>query len=446
MCISLSFFGQYGFHSYIRCCGYESIKKNDTLKVVTQFKHTWAGPLSAFVFQKERASWKTFTMSFVYLPLLSFVIFACFSPIRALLNGELAASRRRSIWNISNEQTTQCYLASKFCNLCERDCKTSEAHAYFTKGHPALPHIGYSQVAEELNRCKVFRQRLRRRLPDWCESDEKHYFATEEFSPSSITCSREPQACARWIGGEADNNLKKRVWDAQDPRYLLSKKIQNLGIAKENLTIEIRRTNRSEEEADEIMTAWKERWLDAAVFHLEHPEETETKFADPVFSNYSFFVNENPKMESEIRRNNLLHAKNENEHTRSEALTRIPLYLSSISRLKNHVVSNEKETEGYLREIKAIASRTAQLQLEATNIIYETTHSTNLDEEIILLDEELLDLYIRLKGERSTLQGAKERSTFSKLQLVGMMRRLVKEISIRQAECPSSELFAIPEV
>lgn len=56
----------------------------------------------------------------------------------------------------------------------------------------------------------------------------------------------------------------------------------------------------------------------------------------------------------------------------------------------------------------------------------------SLDGEIVLLDKDLLDLFIRLKDERALLRKASVRSTNIKMRLILAMRSMVREISISQ--------------
>ncbi|CAN8074284.1 unnamed protein product [Agarophyton chilense] len=357
-----------------------------------------------------------------------------------------AANMRASVKLFSGNMTggpTECYLAAESCDTCQRECQTQAARHFFTDNEPNVHYSNYTRSVDELHRCAKYTTKLRRGLPHWCVNDGTRYFATSEFEPTVSSCTREPRACAKWMAKEAHKNLEDGVWDSENHSYLLAKEMEELVAAQEDLAIEMQRHKRLEEEANEVLKAWNERLLDMAILHLENPEETETKFADPVFLNFSYMKDEEKRMETEVSNYNLYEANNRNKEVRKETLEKIPLFLGSIARLENHVKSKKTETDRYLQEIKVIANRTARLQMAATNIIYETTHSNNLDGEIALLDQELLELYIELKKERALLHDANLNSTFSKLRLVGMMRRLVKEISIGQSECPPSEQFGI---
>lgn len=367
----------------------------------------------------------------------------CLYRIAASAKSNVDVSSRLAVGDLSTDQVTQCYLATEACNSCQRECSTQSARNFFSGSASTSDAGSYATLVSDLHRCRIYNRKLRRGLPHWCVNDGTKYFATGSFVPSESTCTREPIACAKWLGKEADRNIRDRIWNQQTEFYVLAKKMEELATAKEDLIIETKETNKSKEKADEILKAWDERWYDEAAIHLENPEGNATRFADPIFFNYTFVKDEIHRMDMEIYNNDLFNANKRNKEIRKETIENIPLYLGSISMLQNHIKSRRARTDRYLQEIKEIANRTAQLQIEATNIIYETTHSKDLDGEIALLDHELLDLYVDLKSERARLYQANLHSTISKLRLVGMMRRLVKEISIHQSECPSNEQFGI---
>ncbi|PXF48123.1 hypothetical protein BWQ96_02075 [Gracilariopsis chorda] len=375
---------------------------------------------------------------------LSFLGLAfCLFPIAASVERNISVSSRLAVGDLSTDQVTQCYLTTEPCNSCQRECLTQNARNFFGGAASTSQAGSYPTVIADLHRCRIYNRKLRRGLPHWCVNDGTKYFATSGFVPSESTCTREPIACAKWLGKEADKNLRDRIWNQQTEFYVMAKKMEELATAKEDLIIETKETNKSKEKADEILKAWEGRWYDEATIHLENPEGNGTRFADPVFFNYTSVKKEVRQMDMEISNNDLYHANKRNKEIRKETMETIPIYLGSISGLQNHIKSRKARTDRYLQDIKEIANRTAHLQIEATNIIYETTHSKDLDGEITLLDHELLDLYADLKAERAKLYQANLNSTISKLRLVGMMRRLVKEISIQQSECPSNEQFGI---
>lgn len=315
------------------------------------------------------------------------------------------------------------------CNLCQANCPTSRP--LFFSSSTSVNHF-YDDHVSDLFACRRRLLRLRNGLSDWCINDENGFYAIDSFIPTTDSCFRYPAACAVALAARAEERVSMGKLSNEHRRVVLARKILQLAMASEEATRAKKGYEEARIRADAIKKAWDEKWYDVAIFHLEQPDEKVTRFADPVFVNYSGMLRDVEIMDASVSSNDLKQAYVENKFVRKETISEIPKLMHSIFGLRNEIVSKKHVTDAYLKEIKELTTRTFELQQLATNIIYETTHSAGLDGEIVLLDRDLFNLYIALKKERADLSNENVQTTFSKLRLVGMMRQLVLEISKRQ--------------
>lgn len=349
----------------------------------------------------------------------------------------LALARPKQISNFTYDQVRACHFAESACRECFKECHSNRL-SFFGSASSAQRH---EDLVVSLQECLRETNYYRQWLPKWCINDQKGFYATQDFPANEENCLMQPIACSQHIEKRLRRQSKER--DIPFGRYRLALMIGQLGRAQRDLTRETEEFAERKKKVQRIRQAWEEKWLDEALLHIEKPEENLTRYADPAFHNFRELEKENKEMDLIVSRNNIVSASVENKFVRRDTVDKIPEFINSIRGLKNQIHSKKDVTDRYLNEIKDVAVRTAQLQENATNIIYETTHGKELDGEIAILDKELLDLYVELKKERSKLRELNVRSTFAKLRLVALMRMTVQQVSRQQIRqgCVASEVM-----
>lgn len=362
----------------------------------------------------------------------SFKVAICIIAHLILLFVSSASSQRQQyLFRIPYKQLRECHFAEDSCATCWKQCPKARI-PFFGSNRGVATHEDLVTSTQECIRHTTY---FRKWLPEWCINDQRGFYSTKDFSPSPDACLLRPIACSQYLTKTSGSDPKKKE---------LSISIANLGRAKQSLSDEQNEIADNKRKASFVAKAWKEQWLDEAQFHLENHREQVTKFSDPIFLNYTNMKAQNIQMTQKIKENNVAKAVADNQHVKRDTVEKIPQFLKMIKALKNHIHSKKKETNVYLVQIKQLAVKTADYQKKATNILFETSYATTLDGEIEVLDKELIELYGELKKERALLSELHVRSTFSKLRIVGVLRRMIQYISEvqRKNKCPASEVMA----
>lgn len=344
----------------------------------------------------------------------------------------------KEMFSRSLESIEECYESSDDCNACYKQC--TQAHPTFFSSLSSSP----VHVSTQLRTCRLDISNQRAGMEPWCINDWRHFFATSDFKPSASTCEMRAIDCAHRMLEIMEQKRVNGFISDKDPDYNLVKRMASVGIAfqrrkhsEEWYSLQKNKYERLEQWYGENILVEMER-------HMKNPEGNDTRFSDPVFFNFTEMKKEVGRIHSLLFRNNLANAQAENKNVRTNTINRIQFYLESIFKLQNHVVSNKKETNRYLKEIKELAIKTYDAQKRATNFAYESTHTSGLDGEIVLLDKDLLNLFKELQEERNILNDLTVYTTLDKLQLVGGMRRMIVSVTMaqRRAGCKREELFS----
>lgn len=289
-----------------------------------------------------------------------------------------------------------------------------------------------------LEACERKMSKLRSTLPTWCLVDGTGFSSKPGYVPQSEVCEKiDIQKCFRHWMMEDKDVITFEV------RRLASEYASLYGSVQHDIAD----IKRFPDLLDNYKTEKEKKLLEQANIHLKQLDGNTTIYADPVYYGIYELSSENDNLEILISRTDVYSAGIENRFVRRETIDKVPSLLSSILELKNHIHSKKEETEVFLADIKMIARKITKFQGEAASLMYETTHLQDADGEISLLDRELFSLYVELKKERAVLNRANLKAAFTKMRLVGALRRLVWEISRSQAKggCRPEELMTFTE-
>lgn len=184
--------------------------------------------------------------------------------------------------------------------------------------------------------------------------------------------------------------------------------------------------------------------LSQAQAHIANPSENRTVFAHPIYANLEETKQENRHIDDFISNHDIYVVGLQNQAVRQQTIYQIPNILNAISKLESRIHSKKDDTDGYIQDIKDISTRIASLQKNATNLKFEKTHTSNVDDAIGLLDNEMYDLLQELRNEESVRIQANKQATHAKLQLMAVLRGLVQEISTQQLKtgCDTDDVIS----
>lgn len=347
------------------------------------------------------------------------------------LSHSLPLTSADAFGTIPLQELQQCVEGYKHCEKCEQGCNTPDVNNFFF-APPELHWASYMKHRRILNVLVLQHpvlQKMRNGMPDWCTVSNNIWSATDAFQPSKENCLFDPYKCSQTLQPVPGNEK-------------LQEEIKKLGeYFPDSKLWKLQHRNKIEK-ADRIASDWKNRVGDHASAHLANPAEQDSMFADPVFLNYTTYVRDGRKFDIQVSRSDSYSANIENQFVRRETVDLIPGYVKSLLSLRTTISSQRENTEKILAEIKSMLMPVFRGQAAATNVIYESTHEKHLKGEVKLLDGELQDLYSQVKNERGALRTTKMSATYSKLRMIGMVRRLVQILARRQTNCGEDDKFA----
>lgn len=343
-------------------------------------------------------------------------------------NNPLFTAREALIWKEHSKILDTIATCDKVCNGCRKKCALRKLDYYVS---------GAAECLQDL-------AQLRKTVPDWCTDDFYEYVATEQFKPSLKECTMDVGLCVKALALQAKGRLESGAYTLDDRAYQIAMVAEELSMVQDQLGYAKQLLKNGHDYVQKVKDAWEGKWLEQALKHLADPLETETRFADPVFVNYSFYQRENEKNNKDALKKSLAYLRVENRFVKEMSSTKIPELLGNIANLKNLVVSRRENSDIVLDDIKVIAYEAAEAQKEATNVLFETRHAETIDGELIDQDDELFHLYSELQDQRTLLMERSRETSKEKGRLVSIMRYLVAEISRRQKlqGCAKNEIMA----
>lgn len=339
--------------------------------------------------------------------------------------------RLQSVYYAMTEnEMSVCQQNAQACFSCVKTCQYQPG-SIKEKAHEA--RLRQANMVKEVATCHAEYLKLRTGLPDWCFNRGTEFYTTPDFEPTSEICGlMSKRRCAQqWVDDlEIDIQVGKLKKNSHE--HKTGKKALEYANLLEAIDLETRELERIPELAEQYSEEKKQNLLEQAMRHLQDPSKNSTIYSNPVYADLDTVKAENNKWDREISKNDAYMAGIENMFVRKSTIDRIPEILNSILKLENHVHSKRAETDTDLNAIKSLSKKTAKLQSQTTNLLFESTHVKNADGTIEALDDELISLYEKLREKRTSLRKLNEKGTGAKAQLLDIMRQLVQEISKQQ--------------
>lgn len=339
------------------------------------------------------------------------------------------------------ENIAKCeFEIGKSCLECSSTCP-SLFETYFKKS--------VSEYRKDVRDFSICRSRLSfdtRAFPDWCLVDENGYYHNDKFEVSENVCMNvtSERTCIEIIDRHEKHDSFRRLIRTPEKQEFIDtvKELVTVVEERDKAALYFARNKLFWAFIDE---AFEKDWVVEYEAYSNNLEDTKSRFFNPAFYNYSNWVADYYRIDRLVSKTDLHSLNVERLFVEKDTIGKIPSLITDIKALKNDIFSRKEETDKVLDEIKEIADQIFSAQMNSTNVIYEITHSRNLDGQITLLDKELLDLYVKLKSERGKLRSATVKSTFSKLRLIAVIRNLIRKISQRQKEqgCSGGQVLGL---
>lgn len=330
-------------------------------------------------------------------------------------------------YKLTEGEMLKCREVVPACYECVHNCQFNPTSWDITHRKQRAEYL------KQIDDCHEDYLVLKAGLPEWCMNDAYDFFPVPGYMPTDEQCSlmNKVSCTTRWLT-DLEKDIQSGKLKATDAAFETARKAQEHANIMESLAYYGNELAELPSKIQKYKEEKQQNLLSEAHKHLEDPSENETVFSHPIYIDVDKTLTENRRLDLYISRNDIYTASMENKFVRRETVNQIPAFLNAISRLENHIQSKIADTNAYIEDIKGISERTAILQKKATNLIYETNHAKDVDGAIELQDKELFELYTALRQERSILSASNVNSTFAKLRLVSMLRRLVNEISEHQ--------------
>lgn len=333
-------------------------------------------------------------------------------------------------YEMTKDEMSQCHQNSQACFSCVNTCQ-NQPGSDEEKAHQA--RLRQTSMVKEVASCHAEYLKLRTGLPDWCFNRGTEFYTTPDFEPTSEICGlMSKKRCAEQWMDDLEIEVQVSKVKKKSQEYETGRKAVEYANLLEAIESETRELEQIPELARQYSEEKKQGLLEQAMKHLQDPSKNSSVYSNLVYVELNKVRTENNKWDREISKNDAYMAGIENMFVRKSTVDRIPTILNSISTLKNHVHSKKIETDTYLNDIKSLSKKTAELQSQTTNLLFESTHARNADGTIEALDDELISMYEDLRRERAVLRKLNKQGTEAKSQLLGIMKQLVQEISEQQ--------------
>lgn len=392
-------------------------------------------PVFSFRYHIHARSSISSDMHMFFLATAFLLLFAC--RIQGLRPGRENDSERGALdffstikpvyYKLTEGDLLNCHDVAPACYACLDNCDFNLNSWEITKRRQRVEYL------KQIEACHEDYLALKAGLPEWCMNDGHDFFPVPGYVPTDEQCRlmSKVSCTTKWLS-DLEKERRSGTRSKTNAAFKTAKKAQEHANIMESLAYYEKELAELPSKIQKYKEEREQNLLSEAYKHLEDPSEKETVFSHPIYIDMDKTISENRRLDLYISRNDIYMASLENKFVRRETVNQIPAFLNAISSLENHIQSKKSDTDAYIEDIKDISERTAVLQEKATNLIYETTHAKDVDGAIELLDKELFELYTALRQERSVLGDANVKSTFAKLRLIGMLRRLVIEISEQQ--------------
>lgn len=341
-------------------------------------------------------------------------------------------------FTLNGDEVFKCRKQVAACDDCMYNCK------FRLSSLEVKNTMQTKQLLTKIDTCQEAYEKLKAYLPEWCTNKGLKLTSVFGYGPTNKQCSLMSKlSCAqKWVadvrnnmgGGDRTNERELEIAIEALKHAEVLRDIEEYRLELDTLNDLLQKYE--DERNDNI--------LSQAQAHIANPSENRTVFAHPIYANLEETEQENRHIDDFISNHDIYVVGLQNQAVRKQTIYQIPNILNAISKLESRIHSKKDDTDGYIQDIKDISTRIAGLQKNATNLKFEKTHSSNVDDAIGLLDNEMYDLLQKLRNEESVRIQANKQATHAKLQLMAVLRGLVQEISTQQLKtgCDTDDVIS----
>lgn len=350
-------------------------------------------------------------------------------------------SRKSPVYfKLKDGEISNCRHVAPACHACIDNCN------FFPDSWDISQREQTVETLKQVESCHAEYLDRKAGIPDWCMNDGHDFFPIPGYEPTGEQCNlmNRVSCTRRWLA-DMERDVQAGKLKKTDAAFRIASKAQEHAEILDSIEHYRSELDQLPSKISKYGDEKKRKLLTQAYRHIAHPDEDKTVFAHPMYVDMEKTIAENRRLDLYISRNDIYMSSMENKFVRRETVDQIPAFLDAISKLESHIHSKKADTDAYLQDIKDISERTAVFQGKATNLMYETTHATDVDGAIELVDKDLFELFTVLRTERSILNSANARATYAKIRLISMLRRLVNEISKQQLQtgCNTNDIMSL---
>lgn len=332
------------------------------------------------------------------------------------------------------KEVQACAKSHKNCKKCYRKCP-SKRKSFFN-----VQNDKFKQWPKKVLKCRKSISKARKGIQPWCLSDDKRFYASSGFLPNHQTCAHlDPDICGEQLAEE----LKRQAQDGKIP-FEHIEQILEAATAYKYMEIQRVKYEAESKKFTYLKRLYSPEMLKEMNDHLRNPQETHTRFNDPVYKEIANGKAELKRLETKFADNDVKLVKEQTQKVRhwTENLIDERMHLMDIYQNQLQSESQNAEVTGYMNEIRGLIRMIYQSQLEARDYQYESKRDLTIQGELNSLDKQYTQQKVLLGAARDMMRTELKKAAKQKQKLVNSIRLMIKTISfIQKKNCPGDDHF-----
>lgn len=325
----------------------------------------------------------------------------------------------------------QCAKANSDCKKCYKKCRNTR-RAFFNKKKKGK----YIAMPKKVFKCRKAMSKARRNIEPWCLNDDKRFYPTNAFVPNHKTCAHlDPDICSEHLAEE----LRRQAQSGKIP-FAHVEQILEAATAYKHMEMQRIKLEAERKKFGDLNRLYSAEILKEMNEHLQNPQETHTRFNDPVYKEIANGRAELKRLEEKFARNDVKAVKSQTKKVRhwTENLITERMHLMDTYQSNLRSESQNAEVTGYMNQIRGLIRMIYQSQLEARDYQYESKRDLTIQGELNKLDRQYSQFKILVGVAKGGMRREMMRAAKQKQKLVKSIRMMIKTISAIQTQnkCP----------
>lgn len=345
------------------------------------------------------------------------------------------ADKAKDMFERPFTQVQACANANTHCKKCYRKCPSKRKTFFNTQNGK------YIQFPKKVFKCRKAISKARNGIEPWCLSDDKRFFPTSGFVPNHQTCVHlDPDICGEQLAEE----LHRQAQDGKIP-FEHIEQILEAATAYKYMEMQRIKYEAESKKFKHLKLLYSSETLKEMNDHLRNPQETHTRFNDPVYKEIANGKNELKMLEDKFVKNNVKEVKGQTQKVRHWTQNLIDERMHLMDTYQNNLRSQSQDAEvkGYMHQVRGLMRMIYQSQLEATDYQYHSKRDLTIQGELNKLDMQYTQQKTLLRAAKDAMRKEMVRAAKQKQKLVKNIRKMIKTISVIQKrnECPGDGHF-----